>query len=180
MINLSREIVFTSAAVACAALASLHDVRERRIPNVLTGSSIAIALVLHLALGGWRDMATSALAGVFAGGLLFVFFLAGGLGAGDVKLMAAVGCLSGLHMLPGVLLTTACCGALLGIGLAIRHRRLREIVLNTLTLVRHHREQGLVPHAELNIDNTAILRMPFAIPIAAGCLITAGMQMWRA
>ena len=180
MINLSREFIFTSAAVVCAALASLHDVRERRIPNLLTGPSIVIALVFHLGMGGWKEMATSAFAGVLAGGLLLIFFLAGGLGAGDVKLMAAIGCFTGLHMLPVVLFTTACCGALLGLVLAIKHRRLREIVQNTVTLVRHHREQGLVPHAELNIDNAAALRMPFAIPITAGCLIAAGVQIWRA
>ena len=180
MINLSREIVFTAAAVACAALASLYDVRERRIPNLLTGPSIVIALAVHLMTGGCKEMATSAVAGLLAGGLLLVFFLAGGLGAGDVKLIAAVGCLTGLHTLPEVLFITTLCGALLGVALAIKHQRLGEITLNAMTLLRHHREQGLRPHPELNIDNAAALRMPFALPITAGCLISAGMQMWRA
>ncbi len=178
MINVSREMIFTAAAVGCAALASVHDVRERRIPNLLTGPAILIALTLHLFAGGWREMASSAAAGLLAGGVLLLFFIAGGMGAGDVKLMAAVGCFTGLHSLLIVLLATALSGALLAIVLAVAQGRLREIVANSITLIRHHREQGLVPHNELNIDNAATLRMPFALPITAGCLITAGVQMW--
>jgi prepilin peptidase CpaA len=179
MINLSRDILFTSAAVACAAFASIHDVKERRIPNLLTGPAIMIALALHFFAGGWKETIAAMLASLLAGGLLLIFFLAGGLGAGDVKLMAAVGCFAGLHALPTVLFTTAVSGAIFGLTLAIRGGRLREIILNAITIIRHHHEKGLVPHQDLNIDNEAALRMPFALPITAGCLITAGMQMWR-
>ena len=178
MINLSREILFTSAAVACAAVASVQDVRERRIPNLLTGWAIVLALAFHLFTGGWTELATSACAGLLAGGILLLFFIAGGLGAGDVKLMAAIGCFTGLRMLPTVLFATALCGALLGVVLAITRKQLRETIANTIALVRHHRDRGLIPHPELNIDNASVLCMPFALPIAAGCLITAGVQIW--
>ena len=86
------ETIYLGAALVCASIGGVTDFRSRRIPNWLTGPSLCLGLVLHLGLGGWRDMATSALAGLLAGGLFLIFFLAGGMGGGDVKLIAAVCC----------------------------------------------------------------------------------------
>jgi prepilin peptidase CpaA len=180
MTHISQQIIFSGAAVVCAAIASVHDVREHRIPNLLTGPCILIAIVLHFFSGGWSGALNSALAGLLAGGLLILFFLAGGMGAGDIKLMAAIGCFIGLHSIGLMLFATALCGAVLGVTLAVTHGRLRETIVNALLLVRHHRQNGLTPHTELNINNTSTLRMPFALPIAAGCLITSGVQLWGA
>ena len=178
MIHLSQEILFTAAALLCAGVASVHDVRERRIPNLLTGPALVLALGGHLVFGGWGGLLGSAAAGLLAGALLLLFFMAGGMGAGDVKLMAAVGCLVGLPPLGLVLFATAVCGALFGLFLALRHGRLRQTVANALMLVMHHRREGLVPHDEVNLDGGDGLRMPFALPIAAGCLVACGSQMW--
>jgi len=72
-------------------LACFTDLRTRRIPNVLTFSAAAGALLFHLATGGW-SAAGSSLAGLFLGALLFFpMFALRGMGAGDVKLLAAIG-----------------------------------------------------------------------------------------
>jgi prepilin peptidase CpaA len=180
MAYISQQIIFSGAAVVCAAIASVPDVREHRIPNLLTGPCILIALALHLFAGGWAGALNSALAGILAGGLLIFFFLAGGMGAGDIKLMAAIGCFIGLHSIGLMLFATALCGALLGVTLAVRSGRLRETLVNAILLIRHHRQNGLTPHIRLNINNASTLRMPFALPIVAGCLITSGVQLWAA
>jgi hypothetical protein len=41
---------------------------------------------------------------------------------------------------------------------------------NVLELLRHHSSHGIKPHSELNLGNERTLRLPFALPIAAGCL----------
>ncbi len=166
------QTVYLAAALICAIAASLHDLRSRRIPNLLTGPAILFGLLLHLVLGGPSQMGLAALSGLIAGGIFFLFFMAGGMGAGDVKLMAAVGCLAGSAYIQDVLIATVIFGACMGVGLAVYHGRLRQTFANVLMLVQHHSEAGLAEHPEINVRNAATLRLPYALPIALGCLIT--------
>ncbi len=176
MMDGSHGIFFAASALVCATIASVHDLDERRIPNLLTGPSILIALLLHLALGGVSQMLFAALAGAVAGGLLLIFMIAGGMGAGDVKLIAAIGCFVGLPPLGLLLLTTTLCGAAFSVAIAIRHGRLRQTLANSCAIVHHHQQHGLATNHDLDGG----LRMPFALPIAAGCLVTTAMQIWAA
>ena len=178
MTNISQEVVFTATALVCACVGAVTDVRERRIPNVLTFFSIPFALVCHLMFGGWGEAGWAALAGLLAGSVMLIFFLAGGMGAGDVKLMTAVGCFTGLQPLGVVLLATAVFGAVFAIALAVRHGRLLKTLANCFALISHHSKKGLAPHDELNLKHASSLRMPFALPIAAGCLVAFGTQVW--
>ena len=172
--------MFTGGCLLCAGIGSVTDVRERRIPNLVTGPAIVAGLMLHTIYGGWRGLGDSALAGVIAGGIFLIFFLAGGMGAGDVKLMTAVGCIAGLSPLPLVVLSTALAGGLFALAVSILHGRLRETLSNVAALLQHHGRKGLAPHPELNLNNVRTLRLPFALPIAAGCLIALCTAAWEA
>lgn len=174
----SPDLIYMESALLCAALAAVTDLRSRRIPNWLTGSGILAGLALHLGLGGVRDSGSALLAGLIAGGIFLLFFLAGGMGAGDVKLMAAIGCLGGLHSVRSLLLLTAILGAVAAIVAALASGRLAETVRNVRMLLAHHSEHGLgTPHAELNVRNNTMLRLPYAIPIAGACLLTLGLTL---
>ena len=168
-----------AGSLLCAGIGSYHDVRERRIPNTLTGPAMVAGLLLHLWVGGWAQMGASALAGLIAGGIFLVLYLAGGMGAGDVKLMTAVGCLAGLSSLRLVMVATVLSGGVFALALALYRGRLRQTVRNVFALIAHHRRSGLTPHPELNLGNTATLRLPFALPIAAGCLVTVCALAWE-
>jgi len=173
------ETTYLLTALACASIGSLHDLRTRRIPNILTGPAILFGLLLHLALGGPIQLGLSAIAGLAAGGIFLLFFVAGGMGAGDVKLMTAVGCLAGTAYIQEVLLATVFVGAAMGIALALRRGQLRQTLANVLTLARHHGAEGLATHPELNVRNPAVLRLPYALPIAAGCLVTVVLHVGK-
>ncbi|MGC3974352.1 MAG: A24 family peptidase [Nitrospira sp.] len=76
-------------------MAMWTDLRTSRIPNWLTFSTVCVALVMHAWFGGLQE-AIVGMMGFGAGlGLFLVLYLSGGVGAGDVKLMAAVGALVG-------------------------------------------------------------------------------------
>lgn len=169
--SVPEEVIYVSASVICAGIASVYDYRYRRIPNVLTGPAILFGLLLHLVLGGPAQLGRSALAGLIAGGIFLIFFVIGGMGAGDVKLMTAVGCIVGTSALKDVLISTVLIGAAFAIVLAIQRGRLRQTLLNIATLARHHGSSGLKSHPELNVGNSNTLRLPYALPIAAGCLV---------
>jgi prepilin peptidase CpaA len=168
---LAQQTLFTGGALLCAGIGSVQDVRERRIPNFITGPAIAFGLMLHLAAGGWAGFGHAAVAGLLGGGIFFVVYLAGGMGGGDVKLMAAVGCIAGLPHLGLIVLGTVISGGVFALGVALYNGRLRETALNTVALVAHHTQAGFRPHPELNLTNIRTLRLPYALPIAAGCLL---------
>ncbi len=178
MPHLSLDIAFSALALGCAAIASVTDLRERRIPNRLTGPAVMVALTLHFAASGWGSFGTATLAGLIGGGAMLLFFLAGGMGAGDVKLMAALGCFVGIHSIGTLLIATALCGGVAGVLLAARRGMLRHTLQKTCALVDHHGSHGLVPHPDFNVQAPNQLRMPFAVPMAMGCLIALCAQLY--
>lgn len=82
-------------AVALGIAASATDLRDRTVPNWLTYSAVLLGLVWHSVTAGLRGVGFS-LAGAAVGfAALLMFFLLGGMGGGDVKLLAAFGALIG-------------------------------------------------------------------------------------
>jgi len=162
-------MIYSAAALVCALIGTGYDIREHRIPNLLTGSSILAGLLLHGILGGWSQLGSSALAGSIGGLIFALFYWAGGMGAGDVKLMIAVGCLMGLAPLRVMLLATSLSGAVIGLAIAIYRGQLRQTLTNVASIMAHHGREGLTPHPELSLANSQTLRLPFALPIALGC-----------
>src|SRR4029450_2877695 len=77
--------------VALVAVASITDVRTRRIPNLLTFGAAIAALLFHVSTGGASGLITSAGGWMLGAALFFPVFALRGMGAGDVKLLAAVG-----------------------------------------------------------------------------------------
>jgi len=81
--------------LAILLIATVFDWRERKIPNVLTFGGAIFAFALHLSLGGAAALLL-AVAGWGACLACFLpFYVRGGMAAGDVKLMAAVGAFVG-------------------------------------------------------------------------------------
>ena len=172
MLKLNTELLFVGVAVLCALLGAIFDVRSRRIPNFITLPGILTGLLLHLIFGGWRGLGMAALACLICGSVFLIFWLAGGMGAGDVKLMAAVGCLAGMSGVAPLLISTALAGGAMAIGLALWRGRLKDTMRNVGALALHHRSEGLTPHPSLNVANAWTLRLPYGLAIAAGSAVT--------
>ena len=167
-------VSISTAAVAFAA--AVWDVQTRRIPNWLSGPALAFTLLLQLYYGGWHALELSALASVIAGGVFLIFFLAGGMGGGDVKLIAVMAAGVGLHSVGALLVFTALCGGAMAIVLALRHGRMRQTLGSIRELAVHHTYSGLVPHPEWHVQNERTLRLPYAVAIAAGTFLTLSIQ----
>jgi len=121
------------ALVVCMVVglaASLEDLWRRRISNATIVSGLVAGLALQLyGLGWWRG--ALAWAGGAAAGLavFLIFFLLGGMGGGDVKLMAAFGACLGVSQILRAAILAAIVGALVACGYlaagAIRRRLAR-------------------------------------------------------
>ncbi len=171
--------VFILTALACALIGATCDVRSHRIPNWLTGTGVVLGLAVHLSLQGWMGLWTSMLAGVVGGAVFLLFYLGGGMGAGDVKLMAAVSVLTGLSHVGEVLIATTLLGGVFALVFALFRGRLRAVLANVVTLLTYHGKAGLTPHPELNITNPLTLRLPYGIAVAAGAAVLSWNVLLR-
>jgi prepilin peptidase CpaA len=115
-------IILISALVA----ASLTDIAHQRIPNLITYPLALFGLLYHLHASGMNGLIFS-FSGILAGaGLLLLFHLLGGMGAGDVKLMAAVGGILGPTGVFTAFLYSALIGGLYAVVILYRHGALRD------------------------------------------------------
>ena len=157
-------------AFVVAFIGSIQDVRSRKIPNRLTYSGIFAALFTRffmLGLPGLKDGLFGTLAG---GGLFFLLFVLGGMGAGDVKLMAAVSAWAGITETVNLLAAAAFAGGIMALGLMLYRRRAIATILNAIELIQHHLTSGPRPHPQLNVREPDSLRVPFAPAIVIGTL----------
>jgi prepilin peptidase CpaA len=121
-------------AVALA-VASVIDLRTGRIPNPLTATLAGTGLVL--AVGGWSGISLAAACAGLVLGLVLMLpgHLLGATGAGDVKLMAAVGAVVGPVAVVSAFIATAIAGGVLAVFVAVRRGRLRSTVVASGQLV---------------------------------------------
>lgn len=112
--------------VVVLAIAAVSDIRAHRIPNWLTLTGTILGLIGHAWLGGWPGLIGS-LEGIGIAGLLLLPYAVRGLGAGDVKLLAAVGALMGPAFLLWTLLGTILAGGLLALAGAVQQGRMRGV-----------------------------------------------------
>jgi prepilin peptidase CpaA len=107
------------------ALAAWSDFRTRKIPNRITVSGAALGLALQVWYGGLHGALISIEGAALGLGILIVFFVAGGMGAGDVKLFGAVGALVGPQALVLVFVFTGLLGGIVATAVAMRRRQLQ-------------------------------------------------------
>ncbi len=147
--------------IAVVLSAAWCDIRTRRIPNWITVTGATLGLALHLWFGGLWGVALS-LAGAVSGLLMFIiFYIAGGMGGGDVKLFSAVGALMGPQALLIAFVFTGLIGGIAAIGLSVLRGRLRQTLWQTAPLLG-----GTPPSA-----GPDALRLPYGAVIAAGTLL---------
>jgi prepilin peptidase CpaA len=158
--------------MATAVASCIWDVRTHRIPNALTIGSAALGCAVYGVESGWRGAGFSA-AGWGTGLLLFLpWFLAGGMGGGDVKLLAAFGAWLGPSQTLRACLFAMIAGGVCALVIVIRQRRLRPALEATLMLAMH---PGMVAGAPVE-GQTAGKHggIAYAIPVALG----VGMALW--
>jgi Flp pilus assembly protein protease CpaA len=165
--------------------ASVTDVRTHRIPNKLTVSAAAGALVFWLVFGlvegrgltGGGQGAYGTLLGSFLGllcGLIpfGILVTIGGLGGGDMKLMAAIGAWSASwQVVLGTTIYALIAGALFGVFLMIKHKRVM-LTLTRLFGIAVTRGRAMKPD-----DDQTTPKVPFALAALVGAAIAGAEHM---
>ena len=146
------------------------DVRYRRIPNKLVCATLFAGISLNLVFRGWHGLASSLEGMVVAFAMMFVLHAIGTMGAGDVKLFAAVGSIVGISSVPQTLMIVALMGGVLAVAKMIYARRVGRTMLGVVHFFYGLLPGQTVPRFEVPPDGSNTL--PYAIPICLGALVS--------
>jgi prepilin peptidase CpaA len=166
----SHEVALWVVAVACV-IAAILDAWKFRVPNKLSFALLGSGLVFHACVGGGPGLGTSLLGAACGFGALIGVYAVGGMGAGDVKLGAAVGAWLGASTTFHVLLAASLAGGAYALVLILAGRVAGLLGIGTARRVSiraaRRGEAGSVSDALLKPDRRLRL-VPFGAMIAVG------------
>jgi prepilin peptidase CpaA len=158
----------------------IYDYRSQRVPNWLTLPGILLGVGFNTfrahTAGLWVSIQGLGLALAIYG----LLYLLRALGAGDVKLMAAVGAVVGPAHWLRIFILTALCGGVVALVLIVVRGRFRHTLSNA-GLVLASLGRGRAPHRaspELDVRSTAGMRLPHAVMIACGTFLYVLLAPW--
>ena len=158
-------------------LAAVIDGFELKVPNWVTFPFIIAGWVYSTAAFGFEGLGWSILGTVVGLALLLPAYAIGGMGAGDVKLLAGVGAwVYGTHTMYAFAVS-ALVGAILAIGMVLacrgwkRHSAQFWVILNEILVIRNPEQLAAIAAER----KPTMLLLPYGIPIAIG---TIGYFVW--
>lgn len=175
----SAAILQWGVVLVASLVAALWDIKSRRIPNVLTLSLLATGIIQAGFFDGLDGLKSSLLAAVVLGLPYVVLFVFAGGGAGDAKLMAAIGAWLGFESGIVALLAISICAVVCALLKAIFARRFFEVLNNIrvmmLSFMFFLSTKGAAKYVggmETADDKTA-LTIPYGPAIFAGLVAAA-------
>jgi len=147
--------------------AALADLRWRRIPRLLTVAAFLTGLIVHWTRGDFWSAAATALLG-FAIGLSF--FSLGAIGGGDVKLITALGAMLGFGPWTFAMEVTILAAAVMAMVQIIRRKVVVQTLRNVVAILKSWLTGGFRAHPVINVQNSTMVRSPFAVAVAVGTL----------
>jgi prepilin peptidase CpaA len=160
-----------------AAIAGFTDWRSRRIPNWLTIGGLLLGILVNSLTRGWLGAKDSLLGAGLGLVLLVPFVLMRSLGAGDWKLVGALGAFLGPSRLITVLFATVLVAGLMALILVIWKRRLGQTLRNIARMLAAVFSFRL-PGPEVSLDNPEALKIPFGVAAAIAVLLHTVGLFW--
>jgi prepilin peptidase CpaA len=170
--------------IGALAVAAVIDARQRRIPNWLTFGLLGAGLC-RAAFFGAAAFEHSVLGFLAGGAFPLLLYALSAVGAGDVKLLAAIGAWVGPGPAIAIFMVQAILGLIIVVTQAIAQRRTGALLRNSALIVAHFGyvgEFGLRNAVETGKSSRSISRpLPFAVPvfIATLIVITTGTFLGR-
>jgi len=165
--------------LAVVLVAAVYDVRFRRIPNWITVSGAALGLLLNAFLSGPPD-AWFSLSGVWFSlrglglgfGVYFLLYLIRAMGAGDAKLMAAVGALVGWQDWFGIFVITAILGGVMALIVVALRGRMKKTLWNVGFILSEMKSgrPAYLGKEELDVRSPKSMGLPHGAVIAVGAV----------
>lgn len=152
-------------------IATASDLRTRRIPNWLSLSGCLVGLLLSALISGSVGAMSAGAGMLLAFAIALPFWLIGWVGAGDVKLLAAVGAFVGSGLVFKVLIATGLAGGLLAAGALMWRGMLGQMIQRMIATFSLSLASRSWQHVTPNAQESAV-RLPYAVAITLGTLGT--------
>ena len=172
-INMNSAHIFclVIASVACAT-----DLNTRRIPNGLTFGAALVGFLYQFLSGGLDGLGHAALGWIVGAAIFIVPFALGGLGGGDVKLLAALGAWLGPADAVWLALYTAVAGGLMALLVSAIYGYLGTAVQNVYLLLCHWRVAGIKTVPSITLEHSKGPKLAYAFPILTGMVATIWLR----
>ncbi|MBI1763625.1 MAG: prepilin peptidase [Acidobacteria bacterium] len=162
-------ILQTALCCITAILVGYFDIRYRRIPNKLVLPLLLSGLLLGLVFAGTAGLIAS-LQGLLLGfGLMFLLHLFGALGAGDVKLFAALGAVLGVQLVLPTFVIAVLTGGVLAVA-SMLYAGTARVTSERVLLILGGLVMGSVPRFPVPDDKRQTL--PYGVAITVGSLLS--------
>ena len=158
---------------AITLVAAFTDLKARRIPNWLVLIGLVAGFSLNAVFGGWSGVAAAGLGFGLALLIYVPLFILRAMGGGDVKLMAAVGCMAGPHNWFAIFVLASVAGAVYAVFLLLAKRSMGGALWNIGHIVKEliRLRMPFRSKPELDIGHAKALSVPHGVSIAAGTLL---------
>lgn len=160
-----------------AAIAGVTDWRWRRIPNWLTVPAFLVGIAVNTWAGGWTGTKSSLLGAGLGLGLLLPFVLIRSLGAGDWKLVGALGAMVGPSRLLSILFVSVLLAGVMAVVLIVWTRRVGQTLRNLWRILAAFLSFH-VPDPDLSLDNPQAAKIPFGVAVAVATICYTVQQAW--
>ena len=167
---MSETIVNISLLVPLAIIIAYYDVRYRRIPNAFVLAALAAGLAMSGIFGGLPGVAASLGGCGLAFILMFILHIFGAMGAGDVKLFAAIGAVTGAQLVVPTFLVVVLTGGLLAIVSIIRAGTVMTTLHRVLQIFVGMLPGWQMPKFAVPADRTHTI--PYGVAITMGSIIS--------
>jgi len=168
--------------LALVLTAAFYDLRWRRIPNWLVAAGMLLGLGLNALLADFSIFGAVAGAGGWLGALkgfgvafavYFPLYLLRAMGAGDVKLMMAIGAIAGWRNWFVIFVITGVAGGVIAICVLLWRKRVKKTMWNVGFLLNRvfHLQAPYMSNEELDVRSPKSARLPHALSIATGTVI---------
>jgi prepilin peptidase CpaA len=163
-------IAALSLLLPLTGIITYFDVRYRRIPNVFVLATLISGLLINLLAGGLSGLWASLGGCLLAFGLMLVLHVFGAMGAGDVKLFAAVGSVVGSALVPWTFVVVLLTGGVLAVYTILRNGTVFATLMRVLQIFVGLLPGWQIPRFEVPADRRHTL--PYGVAITLGSLIS--------
>jgi prepilin peptidase CpaA len=167
---MSQANVIMALLIPLAIIITYYDVRYRRIPNTFVLATLAGGLAVNTIFGGLTGLYASLGGCALAFIMMFMLHVFGAMGAGDVKLFAAIGAVTGAHMVLPTFLVVVLMGGLLAVVSMVR----AGVVMTTMHRVLQI-FVGMLPGWQMPkfaVPADAKHTIPYGVAITMGSIIS--------
>ena len=167
---MSQTLVYIILLIPLAVVIAYYDVRYRRIPNAFVLAAFSGGVLMNAILGGLQGVYSSIAGCLLAFFLMFMFHIFGAMGAGDVKLFAAIGAVTGLHLVVPTFIVVVLTGGLLAVVSIIRAGILVTTMHRVLQIFAGMLPGWQMPKFTVPLDRKHTI--PYGVAITMGSIIS--------